>query len=744
MRARFVSLAFLAALGLAAASCGSAPAPLAPALVAPAPPAAVASQTPTAPAGPTPPATPRKPVVDAYFGTQVTDEYRWLEDSKDPAVQSWSDAQNGFTRAHLDAIPLRAALRTRLAGLIGEPSPRYFGLAYRAGKLFGAELLPPKQQPMLVVMTAAADPATARVLVDPAVIDPTGGTAIDFYVPSLDGKYVAVSLSQHGSEDGTLHVYDVASGKETGEPIPRVNGGTAGGSVAWVGGSRGFFYTRYPHEGERAAEDLDFYQQVYFHSMGKPVASDSFAFGKDLPRIAEIALRPSDDGTLVLARVANGDGGEFAVWWARAADPKTWTQVSDFKDGYVDARFGPDDALYLLAQKDAPRRRIVRIDPRSKATEPMEIVPTGDSVITDFSLTRTKIITFEVAGGPSQVRIFSRPAKPGAAKLDSVLPIPAVSTVNDAARLDGDEILFDDESFTQPAAWFRWSPAKGVTPTALKQTSKADFSDAEVVRSTCTSKDGTKVPMTVLRKKGTKLDGSSAALLTGYGGFGISEQPRFRASDRAWLDLGGVFAVANMRGGGEWGEEWHRAGNLTHKQNVFDDFYACSQQLVSEGYTRPEKLAIVGGSNGGLLMGAEVTQHPEAFRAVVSFVGIYDMLRSELSPNGAFILTEYGTVKDPDQFRALFAYSPYHHVQDGTRYPAVLLLTGANDPRVDPYHSRKMIARLQAASTSGLPLLLRTSAKTGHGLDAPLDERIDEAADVDAFLAEQLGLTLAQ
>jgi len=744
MRARVFSVSALTlAFAAAAGACGSAPPPQSsPPPSAPPPLATLASPGPAAPTGPTPPATPRKPVVDTYFGTQVTDDYRWLEDPKDPSVQSWSDAQNVFARTHLDAIPLRTALRARLAGLIGEPSPRYFDLTYRAGKLFALELLPPKQQPMLVVMTAAADPAAARVLLDPAAIDPTGGTAIDFYRPSLDGKYVAVSLSQHGSEDGTVHVYDVATGKESGEPIPRVNGGTAGGSVGWVGGSRGFFYTRYPHEGERAPEDLDFYQQVYFHTMGKPVASDTMAFGKDLPRIAEIALRPSDDGTLVLARVANGDGGEFAFWWARAADPKTWTQVSDFKDGYVDGRFGPDDALYLLAQKDAPRRHIVRVDPKAPAAPPVEIVPAGDSVITDFSLTKTKLVTFEVAGGPSLVRIFTRAAKPGAAKLDSVLPIPAVSTVNDAARLDGDELLFEDESFVQPAAWYRWSPAKGVTPTALKQTSKADFSDAEVVRDTCTSKDGTKVPMTILHKKGAKLDGSSPALLTGYGGFGISESPRFRASDRVWLDMGGALAVANIRGGGEWGEEWHRAGNLTHKQNVFDDFYACSQTLVSEGYTRPEKLAIIGGSNGGLLMGAEVTQHPDAFRAVVSFVGLYDMLRSELAPNGAFISTEYGTVKDPDQFRALFAYSPYHHVVDGTKYPAMMLLTGANDPRVSPYQSRKMIARLQAASASGQPLLLRTSSKTGHGLDAPLDERVDQAADVDAFLAEQLGLTL--
>jgi prolyl oligopeptidase len=276
--------------------------------------------------------------------------------------------------------------------------------------------------------------------------------------------------------------------------------------------------------------------------------------------------------------------------------------------------------------------------------------------------------------------------------------------------------------------------------TALKQSSKADFSDAEVVRESCTSKDGTRVPMTIVRKKGTRLDGSSPALLMGYGGYGLSQQPFFRVANRVWLDLGGVFAQANIRGGDEYGEEWHTAGKLTNKQNVFDDFYACSQALVAQGYTRPERLAIWGGSNGGLLMGAQLTQHPEAFRVVISFVGLYDMLRVELDPNGAFNVTEFGTVKDPEQFKALLAYSPYEHAAAGVKYPAVLMLTGANDPRVNPYHSRKMVARLQAATTSGLPILLRTSASTGHGMGTPLDERVEQMADVHAFLVEQLGL----
>jgi prolyl oligopeptidase len=694
----------------------------------------------TAPAAPTPPPTERRPVVDDYFGTKVTDDYRWLEDWSNPEVKRWSDAQNAFARAHLDAISARGRLRDRLRELMAEPSPRWFDLTFKGSVLFALELVPPKQQPMLVAMTAAADPSSERVILDPAVLDPSGGTEIDFYVPSRDGKRVAVSLSKGGSEDGSVHVYDVATGKELGDVVPRVNFGTAGGSVAWNADGAGFYYTRYPHAGERPPADLDFYQQVYFHKLGAPVEGDAYVLGKELPRIAEVLLRTSDDGRFVLARVANGDGGEFAYWWAPQG--KAFAKIADFADGIVDARFGPDDALYLLSQKGAPRRRILRLDPARKQAAPIEVVPAGESVIAGFAVGATRLFTVDVVGGPSQVRVFTLDRAGGRATGGELLPIPPVSTVWQIARLSGDEILFADESFVAPPAWYRWAAGKGVTPTALQRRTKVDFSVAEVVRETCTSKDGTKVPMTIVRKKGAKVDGSSPTLLTGYGGYAIDQQPWFRVENRLWLDLGGVFVDTNLRGGAEFGEEWHAAGKLVNKQHVFDDLYACAQRLVELGVTRPEKLAIEGGSNGGLLMGAELTQHPDAFRAVVSHVGIYDMLRVELTPNGSFNVTEFGTVKDEALFRALLAYSPLHRVVDGTKYPAVLLLTGVNDPRVNPWHSRKMLARLQAATASGQPVLLRTSGNTGHGIGTPLDERIEQAADVHAFLAEQLGITV--
>jgi len=309
----------------------------------------------------------------------------------------------------------------------------------------------------------------------------------------------------------------------------------------------------------------------------------------------------------------------------------------------------------------------------------------------------------------------------------------------------GHEILFGNVSYLKPFAWFTWSPAEQAPRrTALYTTSPVDFDDLEVAREFAVSKDGTKVPVNILRRKGTRLDGRNPALLYAYGGYGVSMNPGFDASRRIWFDAGGVYAVANLRGGGEYGEEWHKAGNLTRKQNVFDDFIAAAEHLVKRGYTSPDKLAVEGGSNGGLLMGAFLTQRPDLARAVVSHVGIYDMLRVELDPNGQFNVTEFGTVQDPGQFKALYGYSPFHRVKDGVKYPAAFLMTGENDGRVNPAQSRKMAARLQAATASDRPILFRSSASAGHGIGTALSERIAQQAEVYAFLFDQLGIDAAR
>ncbi|MCK4373643.1 MAG: S9 family peptidase, partial [candidate division Zixibacteria bacterium] len=320
--------------------------------------------------------------------------------------------------------------------------------------------------------------------------------------------------------------------------------------------------------------------------------------------------------------------------------------------------------------------------------------------------------------------------------------IGPITSISGLLYAGGDTFLMRRSGYTEPPGWYIVRPGDAPvwSRTSLYKTSPADFSDVEVVREFATSKDGTKVPLNIIRLKGTRLDGNNPTILNGYGGYGISLSPRFDATLRLWLDQGGIYVVANLRGGGEYGEEWHLAGNLTNKQNVFDDFAACAEYLISSGYTNSSKLVIKGGSNGGLLMGAAFTQHPELFRAVVSSVGIYDMLRVELDPNGVFNVTEFGTVKNPDHFRALYAYSPYHNVKEGAVYPSILFLTGDHDGRVNPAQSRKMTARLQAATGSGNPIMLRTSSKTGHGGGTALSEKIELQTDIYAFILDQLGL----
>jgi prolyl oligopeptidase len=680
------------------------------------------------------PSTPKRPVTDSYHGVKVVDEYRWLENATDPAVQAWSDAQNRHARQYLDGLPMRAPIAEELKKLIGRVSARYLAINYRGGVLFALKAQPPKEQVMLVALKSPSDLSSERVLIDPNQMDPKGGIEIDFYVPSLDGKRVAVSLSKGGSESGDVSVYDVATGKALGETVPRVNEGTAGGSVAWNADGSGFWYTRYPHAGERPAADLDFFQQVYFHKLGTPATQDTYAIGKEFPRIAEILLESSDDGRYVLARMANGDGGDCAYYLRTPAGE--WTQITRFADEVPQAAFGPGGQLYLLTRHGAPLGKIVRVPlERPAIADAKVIVPESKVTIESMLPAARRLYVMDQTGGPEEVRVF--PLDGGAAEM---VPLPPVSSVGGLVRTTGDEVLLRSGTYLTPPAWHRYDPAsKKLTATALRETGAADFSDCEVVREFATSKDGTKVPINIIRRKGTKLDGNNPALLTGYGGYGISMEPGYSVARRPLLDRGVVSAVVNLRGGGEYGEEWHRAGMLTKKQNVFDDFAAAARWLIDNKYTSAAKLAIEGGSNGGLLMGAELTQHPELFHAVVSHVGIYDMLRVELQPNGAFNVTEFGTVKEADQFRALDAYSPYHHVKDGTQYPAILFLTGANDPRVDPLHSRKMTARLQASGTKQ-PVLLRTTSTAGHGIGTALSEQIAQAADVMAFLFAQWGL----
>lgn len=715
------------------------------------------------------PETAKRPVTDSYHGTVVTEDYRWLEDWNDPAVQSWSDAQNAHTRATLDRLPGVDAIRTRVTEIMSAQEPSYSAVHAAGGTLLAMKLQPPRQQPMLVVLDSAFDVVTERILVDPNTRDAGGLASIDWYVPSHDGRWVAVSISKAGSESGDVEVYDVATGKRTRDVVPRVNGGTAGGSLAWAGDNSGFFYSRYPRAGERPAADLDFYTQVYFHRLGTPTRDDAYELGGEKPRssppldparawslgrrsgfeftrIAEIWLESDPASGRVLCTVQHGDGGTFALYLRTPGG--TWYPLADYGDKVVQAAFGPANTLYLISREQAPRGKILSLslaDGGAWMTQGVRaarlfLAEGTDTIVNHFfdasvlcSTDRGLYVTYQL-GGPNEIRAFSHEGRPLTAPAQ--LPVGRVGGVTAVA---GDRILFNDLSYLQPPAWYEFDEASGKTrQTALVTRSPVNFDDCEVVREFAISKDGTRVPINILKRKGTVLDGSNPCLVTGYGGYGINITPSFNAANRVLIEQGFVWAQVNLRGGGEYGEEWHRQGSLTRKQNVFDDFAAACRHLIEHRYTNPSRLVIEGGSNGGLLMGASLTQHPDLFRAVVSHVGIYDMLRVELSPNGAFNIPEFGTVKDEAQFKALHAYSPYHRVREGVKYPSVLFLTGANDPRVDPMQSRKMTARLQA---TGADVLLRTSSNSGHGGGTALSERIEQKVDVVCWIFDRLGLT---
>lgn len=688
------------------------------------------------------PRTKARPVTDEYHGQSVVDPYRWLENGGAEEVKIWSQAQNRFARERLDRLPGRELIAKRVSEVLKAESPSYSWVETSPKTWFVTARLPPKQQPVVLAMPARGQVEQARVLVDPTQIDPTGKTHLDWSVPSPDGSLLALSLSRAGTERGDLRIVDVATGAFLSDEITHVNGGTAGGDLAWTSDSSGFFYTRYPRAGERPAADEDFYQQVYFHQLGTSPTQDRYEFGSKLPRIAENQLDLDPASGRVLLTVQRGDGGEFAHF-LRAPGGR-WRQLSQFGDKLVQMAFIPGSGdLFAISRAESLKGQLLRIDGKSLdlSTAKVIVPPGNDTLVSDFWGDRTLLVTpsavylsFQL-GGPSEVRVFSHDGSP------RPWGVPQeVASVGGLTR-DGEYgVLVRRQTYLEPARWYRHDEGTAqARSTALVDQSPFDTSQYRVLRQFAVSSDGTRIPLNILLPSGAAADGTGACVVSGYGGYGVSLGPSFGRTTGLWLEQGVTRVVANLRGGGEYGEEWHTAGNLLNKQNVFDDFAAVLNHVVDKGYADPKRLGIIGGSNGGLLMGATLVQQPRLPKAVVSFVGLYDMLRVELSPNGAFNVTEFGTVKQKDQFKALYDYSPYHHVRSEVRYPDTLFITGENDPRVDPMHSRKMTARLQATA-QGSSILLRTSADAGHGGGNDLDERISQSTDVYGFMFDALGV----
>jgi prolyl oligopeptidase len=678
------------------------------------------------------PTTMRLPITDKYHGVRVNDDYQWLEDQNSADVRKWNESQNARTRTYLDSIPARSELVRQLKQFSAVSTATYEAVTYRAGTLLAEKTDSSHEQPYLVGLPSIYDKENEQIIFDPNRADARGSIGIDFFQPSLDGKFVAISLSQNGSENGTTRVVEVTTGKELPDRVVGTNSPTAAGSIVWKSDDSGFYYTRSQGESH-------LHQQVYFHKLGTDCTQDVYVFGEQFPAIAEIRLSSDQSGHWLLASVAKGDGGAVSHYLMN--DAGGWARVTRYQDAVGSAKFGQDGYLYLLSRHLSSRGDILRVPLKDPQLSHAKVVISSNlspdkygMSVQAMVLTERRLFVVYVAGGPNRVRVFDH-----VGHLVGDLPVPDVAAIFQVVPLDKDDVLFYVTTYLTPGTWYCWRSATGrVQWLPMSESGPAMFPDAEVVRDVAVSKDGTRIPLSIIRRKGLKLDGSANVLLYGYGGFGISERPYFVGSMvRLWMDAGGVYVDTNLRGGSEFGEEWHQAGKLTKKQNVFDDFIACAEYLIKAGYTSPDHLAIMGGSNGGLLVGVAITQRPDLFRAAVAYSGIYDMLRLEQDANGAFNATEFGTVTNRAEFEVLYSYSPYHHVKANGMYPAILFLTGENDGRVNPYHSRKMVARLQEAGRCPNEVFLRVGSG-GHGLDDSQDESVAQDADVLTFLLDQL------
>jgi prolyl oligopeptidase len=652
-------------------------------------------------------------------GVTVHDPYRWLENAKSPKVLTWIGAQNAFADSVMGGFKDAGSITERVRQLAITSSNQYEPQLVH-GTLFFMRDTPPQAQPVLVAQAWPNGPQ--RVLVD---TNPSGGhVAIQEVWPSPSGRYVAYGTSVNGSEATTIHVVSPVTGKTLPDALVDAGGGTTNSAVAWDENERGFTYARLPHGSPFGAS-------LYHHVLGAPQSGDRPEFGQGLSPITEYELITSPDAREAAALVQFGDATPFLVY---RRSHRKWQRVFGPDEG-VNAGAFDGDRLLLAAFGKSDHGRIVTVSPDGKIStlvaEQKNWVMQGVAPIQGgFLVTKLWGPDWRVDQYASDGRFVRR------------VPLPktgiGIGTV--ASEAGSPQAIITYSGWTIPSRWALYDAASGSVKTVFAvRPPDTDYSKIRTYRLTAISNDGTHIPVTLLALGSTPKGPDTPAILTSYGGYDIPVAPHFIGTDLAWLERGGVFAVANIRGGSEFGEAWHRGGRLTAKQNVFDDFDAAAQALVSAGWTSPRHLGIIGGSNGGLLMGAELVQHPQQFRAVVSFVGIYDTLRHQLWPNGVYNEHEYGTVADAAQFHALYAYSPYYNVRPQTPYPAVLLETGENDPRVAPWQSRKFAAALQSATTSGLPVLLLTRRAAGHGnIGASFSQRVGNAAATLMFFDNEL------
>jgi prolyl oligopeptidase len=666
-----------------------------------------------------PPLTRRDDVREVLHGVPIVDPYRWLEDGRSPETRAWIDAQNRYTHALLDGRPGRDAIRARLAALSRydvQSAPQRRGGRYFVEKRRTSDDLS-------ILYVREARDGRDEVLLDPHPLSPDHTVDVSVADISADGRVLVYGLRRGGEDETELHVRDVGRRADLADVLPR---GLYRGASLLPDGS-GFYY---------AAQSRQTGIRIRYHALGTPPSEDREVFGSGYGPSQWVGAQVSENGRHLLLTVQHG--------WARnevfVQDPPGLGAVRTIVRD-IDAHFRPDfagDRLIVQTDWKAPRWRIVEVDLADPAPERWrEIVPEGPDAIQGFAAVGGRLLVHYLHDVGSQIKLFSLEGKPL-----GELPLPGIGSAGSfEGRWDDDEIFFDFASYTTPRATYRGDVRTGHVEPWWRPQVPFDPAAYETKQVWYASKDGTRIPMFVTERRGLALDGERPTLLTGYGGFNVSITPAFSAAAAWWLEQGGVYAVANLRGGGEFGEEWHRAGMLDKKANVFADFIAAAEWLIAHGYTRPQRLAIRGASNGGLLMGAAFTQRPELFRAVLCEFPDLDMIGyHRFENNNPPALLEYGDASRPEHFKFLYSYSPYQKVKAGTKYPAVLFTTGDADTRVPPLQARKMAARMQAATRSERPVLLLYDTKAGHAGGRPIGKIVEDLSLEMVFLAWQLGI----
>ncbi|HKQ59236.1 MAG TPA: prolyl oligopeptidase family serine peptidase [Candidatus Eisenbacteria bacterium] len=661
-------------------------------------------------------------VKDTYNGVVVEDPYRWLENKDAPETRAWIDAENAHTDALLGQVPGADRVHSRLEQLIKVDAQ---GVPFEQnGRYFFSRRLAAQAIPVLYMRQGLT--GKDQVLIDPHPMSADHTTTVSFTDVSTDGKLMAYATRLGGEDETTIKFRDVDTGKELADVLPRARYF----GVSLNADKTGFYYSRHTTEGSR----------VYYHAIGSDPATDKLLFGEGYGPEKIVSVGLSEDRRWLEIVVYYGSATDRSEVYVMdvAGNGAVTPVVNDVAAYFTGAIAG--DTMYLQTNWEASNWRIFAVDLRHPARDQWkEVVPTSDAVIDDFSLVGGRLFVNYLKNVTYTVRMFDPAGKP----LGTIEP-PALGSVGDIkGRWDGSEAFYTFASYHVPNMIYRYDVTSGKQAAWWKSSAPIKSDQIEVKQVWYPSKDGTKIPMFVVQKKGMKLDGARPTLLTGYGGFSVSSTPSFSPRAALWVESGGVFALPNLRGGGEFGEEWHKAGMLEKKQNVFDDFIAAAEWLIANKYTRTEKLAISGGSNGGLLVGAAMTQRPDLYGAVVCSVPLLDMLRYQNFLVAKFWVPEYGSAENAEQFKFIHAYSPYQHVKQGEKYPATLFITGDSDTRVDPLHARKMCALMQASTGSDKPVLLHYDTKAGHSGGKPIAKQIDDLTQELMFLSWQLGAPLA-